>query len=293
MFDLFVYIRNVENLVHCNDPVVTGIILADRYFSSSNAGLENEEIRKAVEMIHGLGKKALLKVDRLYSQKELDLVRQYLLFLADCKVDGIIYTDLGINMMMEELNIGYKGIYAPETLLTDYYDINTLKNDGVDGCVISKDIPLKDVYEIINEVPDYCYLRIHGPILIAYSRRKYITSYLEKSGDYSEDYWLVEESRDNRLPLIEKENGSWLYDATLQSFNEIKKLNDTALKGALIDNVYLSDEYTLKTLKLYEGVLNGSITAEEAINELKEFDETVRYADINELKETWLDKEKA
>ena len=154
MFDLLVYIRNVENLVRCNDPVVTGIILADRYFSSSNAGLENEEIKKAVDIIHGLGKKALLKVDRLYSQKELEMVRQYLLFLDDCKVDGIIYTDLGIKMMMEELKISYQGIYAPETLLTDYYDINTLKNDGVDGCVISKDIPLKDVYEIIEECPD-------------------------------------------------------------------------------------------------------------------------------------------
>ena len=293
MFDFLVYVRDSENIQRFSNEKISGIIIADQKFSSSNSGLETSEVVKAIEMIHDLGKKAVVKTDRLYSQKELQDVMDYLKILDEAEADAVIYTDLGIKMMMDEQNHSFKGIYAPETLLTDKYDIDTLRNDGIDGCVISKDIPLKDVYEIIDSVPDYCYLRIHGPILIAYSRRKYITSYLQEKGDYSSNWYLQEESRDNLLPIVEKEDGSWLYDATLQSFNEIIRLSNTPLKGVIIDNVYLSDDYTLKTTELYADVLQGKISAESAVEMIREYDNTVRYADINELKETWLDKEKS
>lgn len=293
MFDLYVYVKELENINRFTDSFINGIIIADDRFSSSNSGFHNEDISKAVELIHSNGKKAIVKADRLYSQKELPDVIDYLRFLAGINAEAVIYTDLGIKMIIEEQKLNLFGIYAPETLLTDYYDIETLKNDGVNGCVISKDIPLRDVYEIIDHCPDYCYLRIHGPILIAYSRRKYITSYLQTEGDYSKNYYLQEESRDNKLPIIEKDSGSWLYDSVLQSFNEIRKLAEKPLKGAVIDNIYLSDEYTLKTVELYRDVLTGNLDPADAVNEINEYDETVKYTDINELKETWLDKEKA
>lgn len=291
MKDLFIYLRDPENIPRVTVDSVTGIIIADYAHSSSDHDLSRDAIRKAVNVIHACGRKAVVKTDRLFSEGEMAELHEYLEYLQQIGTDAIIYTDLGIKMILDEEIFTTKGIYAPETLLTDYYDINVLRNDGFDGCVISKDIPLGDVYEIINECPDYCYLRIHGPILIAYSRRRYISSYLEKKNTYLDSYYLQEESRQERLPIIEKECGSWLYDACLQSLSEVNRLLDTPVRGLIIDNVYMDDEYTMKTADLYDAVMNEEISSDEAVMTLKSFDSDIRYTDINDLRETQLDKE--
>ena len=291
MKDFFIYLRDPENVTEVTVDTVTGIIIADYAHSSSDHDLDRSEIRKAIKLIHSCGKKAIVKVDRLFSQDEMEDLYDYLEFLQQCGTDAIIYTDIGIKVILDDSAFTMKGIYAPETLLTDYRDISILKDDGFDGCVISKDIPLKDVYEIIDNCPDYCYLRIHGPILIAYSRRRYISSYLERKDTYLDSYFLQEESRSEKLPIIEKECGSWLYDGCLQSQSEVYRLIDSPVRGLIIDNVYLDDEYTMNVADLYDAIMNDDISYEEALRTLRSFDPEIRYTDINDLKETQLDKE--
>ncbi|MBR0385541.1 MAG: U32 family peptidase [Erysipelotrichaceae bacterium] len=179
MKDLLVFLHDADNIKNIRNAAVTGIILADRAFSScaDGTGITAE----AADMIHKAGYRAIAKADRLFEQQELDQVSQYLQQLASCGIDEVIYTDIGVKILLERLNSPMKGIYAPETLLTSAPDIEVLRRDGLDGCVISKDIPLRDACAIMKLIPDYCMLRIHGPILIACSRRRYINAYLETS----------------------------------------------------------------------------------------------------------------
>ncbi|MBQ1756801.1 MAG: hypothetical protein IIZ98_00530, partial [Erysipelotrichaceae bacterium] len=65
----------------------------------------------------------------------------------------------------------------------------------------------------------------------------------------------------------------------------------TPVKGLIIDNVYMDDEYTMKTSDLYDAVMNEEISSDEAVMTLKSFDSDIRYTDINDLRETQLDKE--
>ena len=287
--ELFVNLNDINNLDKFSDEAITGIIIQDALFSS---GVTTQPLQ-AIDKIHALGKKAVIRCDLLFNENQLELVEEYLRKLAEHKADMIIYTDLGVKMLLEGLKLPLKGIYAPETLLTDYYDIQELKNDGVDGCIISKDIPLRDAYTISEEVPDYCYLRIHGPVLIAYSRRRYISSYLDENNEeYLDGYTIQELTRKEKLPLIQKSSGSWLYYACLQSFNEIDHLINSKLKGLVIDNHWYPDSYTLDIITLYRKVINKEISGEEIERQLLQICPDIDYLDINELKETWLLKEK-
>ena len=286
MKEFLVYLHDSVNAGLINDEAVTGIILADRQFSSAcdHHLLDSSDIAE----VHECGFRCLIKMDRLFEEEELDSVRDYLRRLENWQADGVIYTDLGVKMMLEETDSDLEGIYAPETLLTDYYDIESLKNDGTDCCVISKDIPLRDAYAIMKAVPDYCMIRIHGPILIAYSRRNYINAYLDTRGiEYTDGYYVQEETRKEKLRMVEKSSGNWLYGPCLQSFSELKYLVSQPCRGMIMDNVYLDDEYTLKCLELYKEVREEKMTASQALEQAGQ----LNYMDINELKETWLEKE--
>ena len=288
MRKLFVSVNSLDTVKKLDRELVEGVILNSLHYSS---GLSAHSLVKIAELASKSDFKVLVRVDRLYSEEEIDNIRVYLRGLENAGVYGVLCTDLAVKVLVEEQNYNLRVIYAPETLLTNRYDVEELKNEGFDHCVISKDIPLDDVYDIIDHVRDYCWLRIHGPILLAYSARHYVSSYLEK--DCCNRIFEIQEStRDDRLTMIEKESGSWLYGMCLESFDEIAKLLSSPIHTLLVDNIYLSDDYTLKVLELYKEVISGTTEAEKALTMLKDYDSSILYNSLSEIRKTVLDKEK-
>ena len=153
MNKLFIYIKNPENINRFNKGNIEGFIVAEKKFSSSASDCD---IEKAVNVIHEAGYKAYVKVDCLYQQFQLHDLEEYLLKLDETGVDGIIYTDIGVFKLINKLNVSFRGIYAPETLLTNWYDITDIRSDGIDNCVISKDITFDDVCYIMRESTSRC-----------------------------------------------------------------------------------------------------------------------------------------
>ena len=72
MKDLLVFLHDADNIKNIRNAAVTGIILADRAFSScaDGTGITAE----AADMIHQAGYRAIAKADRLFEQQELDQV---------------------------------------------------------------------------------------------------------------------------------------------------------------------------------------------------------------------------
>ena len=285
MKTILTVIRKQESINKFAECCADVFIMADREFSSS---YDHNDLKECIRTAHRINRQLYVRCDRLYDQNELEGLKRFLNDLNSWGADGIIYSDIGVYSLLGDLGISCKGIYAPETLLTNYHDIADLRNDGVDGCVISKDIPLSDVTDIAEKCPDYCYLRIHGPILIAYSHRRYIASYLEEDYEHAEGYYLQEETRDTKLPLVEKKEGSWLYGTCLQSLNAINMLEEKPFAGFIIDNVFDSDEETLRILNLYDRVIKGKLDGNRALEELERNKE---YTAIEDVRKTWLDKE--
>lgn len=270
---------------------VTHVLVNELNFSSAIKGFDLKELKNIVNKAHQLQLKVIVKADRLFNQSELDELVTFLKYLATIEIDEILFSDLTIKMLVDEHNLKLKTIYAPETLLTNKYDVQQLQIDGFDSCVISKDIPLVDMFEIVSSNKNYCYLRVHGPILISYGLRRFISVYLDEFKEYTDNYYLKEEHRETLLPIVEKETGTWVYGDTLQSISEINTIFKQALKGIIIDNMLYDDEYTIKVVKIYKDVLEQKIDYEKAMEKLSLLDEKINYTAISEIKKTALDKD--
>lgn len=270
---------------------VTDIIIADDIFSSSADGLDKDNIKKMNEAIHHNNMETIVKVDRLYSQKEIADLTNYLRFLNEIKVDSVLFGDIALKIIIDENNFNLKTIYAPETLLTNSYDIKQLKTDGIDNCIISKDIPLENMLQIIDDNPDYCYLRVFGEILISYGRRRFISAYLREEKEYKDNYFLQEETRDFKMPIVEKTSGCWLYGYCLQSFDILKKINESSAAAIVIDEIFKDDLFILNIVKLHHDILENKIDSKQAMDYLKENDDISRYCSLADVKQTILEKQ--
>ncbi|MGI6608540.1 MAG: U32 family peptidase [Erysipelotrichaceae bacterium] len=270
---------------------ITHILVNEMKFSSGIKGFDLTGLENVTLRAHQSDLQVIVKADRLFDQSELDELVSFLKYLDSIGVDSILFSDLTVKMLIDEYDLKMKTIYAPETLLTNKYDVKQLQSDGFDSCVISKDIPLTDMYEIAAFNKDYCYLRVHGPILISYSLRRFISVYLNQYKEYTDHYYLCEENRNTMLPIVEKETGTWLYGDTLQSISEISNIIRQPLKGIIFDNMLYDDKYTVEVIKIYLDVLNKRTECQSALEELLLLEKKIVYTDISEIKKTALDKE--
>lgn len=248
-------------------------------------------MQEAVQLAHQKGYKCICKVDRLYMESELEQLTQYLKHLSEIKIDDILISDLGVKQLVEENQLPFKCIYAPETLLTNQYDVQVIHDDGFAGCVISKDIVLKDMLDIANSQPEYCYLRGYGPILISYSKRRFISLYLQEEQEHINDYYLTESNRpEQRLPIVEKQMGSWLYGPTLICFDSLTDIKKSKLAGLIFDGNLYDDDFNLQVVEQFFACEEGKINASEALENIKRLNQTIEYTSLSEIKKTGLDK---
>lgn len=267
---------------------VDEIMVNSTSFSSFDSKLDLSLLKRQCDE---LGMSVWVKLDCLYEENELESLNEYLAYLDGIKVYGVMFTDIAVNELAIENGYGFKKMYTPETLLTNSYDVSLLTEE-MDYAVISQDITFDDIRTIIDDNPGKCYLRVHGPILLTYSKRHFISAYLKQDRDvYDDGYYVIEETRDNKMALVQSERGCWLYGNILQSLHQIESLKESALAGIIIDNVLYDEQYNLFVLDLYNDVAERKISGQQAVGKLHEYNSEMQYTDLKDVQESWLNKE--
>lgn len=104
----------------------------------------DEEIKEALMLAHELNKKFYVTVNNMLNDSEIDEAIEYLKYLNDIKVDGIIVQDLGILQICKEHNL--KNFEIHSSVMMNVHNIemvNTLKDLGVSRVVLSREMDLK------------------------------------------------------------------------------------------------------------------------------------------------------
>ena len=272
---------------------VSHALISDGCFSSGNSVLSREKIAGLISAAHRHGIKAIVRVDRLYDEDELDDLCAYLHFLDGCQADGLLISDLAVWMLKEREGLSLPCLYGPETLLTSSFEIAQLLSDGLEGCVISKEVPFEDACAIARNNEERCWLRIYGPLLLSCSKRRFISLYLNEEAEHAEGYYLQEETRDLMMPMIEKKTGSWLYGPTLHALDRIKEIMELPLGGVILDGIFDSDEQVLKALQLHLQVLQGKLSCSDALSQMPDSDGRRSYLGISQIRDTVVNKEEA
>ena len=73
----------------------------------------------------------------------------------------------------------FEKIYDPETLNTNHQTLAVLKEQGIDGAFLAREIPLKEKQMIEQKSSIKTMVQIHGVEYMAYSKRKLLSNYKE------------------------------------------------------------------------------------------------------------------
>lgn len=106
--------------------------------------LSDEEVMEAITMAHEVDKKVYVTVNNMLNEFEIEEATEYLRFLNDIKVDGIIVQDMSILQLCKEQKL--KDIEIHSSVMMNVHNIETvkaLKELGVSRVVLSREMDLK------------------------------------------------------------------------------------------------------------------------------------------------------
>lgn len=208
-----------------------------------------------------------LKVDKIITEEEVESLDEFIQETSKLNIKYYVYTDLAVLYLLKKYKLDDKCMYFSKTINCSKTDISEYNKMGI-KCLVSTELTLDEIKEISDLENNIIYT--YGYSNIFYSKRKLVSLYKDYANlDYEckdKLYTLKEETREERYPILENNNGTFIYTPYIYTlFHEIDKINKN--NYFYIDSTFIEEEDLLEVLNIYnEGMNKGFST--DLINKL-------------------------
>lgn len=254
--NLRVTLSNIDYLRFFKDYNIEGVIVGlDRFSDRFNSYFTIDQLKEIIVLSKLNNLNVYVNLNVMIEEDEIDDLRHYLKELYKLELTGIYFNDFALLNIAYDLGMAHKMIYSADTLITNSLDALFYLKQGIKSVVVAKEITLNELIKM-GQRCDNLELIIHGRINLSYSKRMFLTNYMNYiNSDYpvKDNYHLTikEETRDTRMPIIETKYGTSIYsDMSLCSFIEYDSLKALFSVG-IIDDIFMSKDELLDTLGAY------------------------------------------
>lgn len=236
-----------------------GFIIGNEMFAARlTTSYTIKQINKAIQSAKSLDKEIFLQANQMLDDDLLDLFSDFLDKIDTVNLDGIIVADIGSVMRLKGEGLVAKTIYNPETLLTNRYDFNFLKKEGVLGAYIAKEITLDDILEISKHKEIKLFMVGHGHLNMFYSKRQLIHNFMafqDKKNPYhkQQNLKIIEGRRtEDPYPILEDRSGTHVFRSKVFSSLDYLDTLRNHIDYLVIDTIFKDDIYAKKISQLYK-----------------------------------------
>ena len=230
----------------------------------------NEEIRAAVQLAHGAGRKIYVTVNVFPHNDDLVSLPDYLRFLAQADVDAVLVADLGVFMLAREVAPDLPVHISTQANNVNWRTVCAWQKLGAERVVLARELSREEIREIRRHTDVELELFVHGAMCISYSGRCLLSSYFtgrdaNRGGCAQSCRWkyaLVEESRPGEYhPIVEDGRGTYIMNSKdlclLPYLDEVVASGIDSLK---IEGRMKSVHYVASVVKAYRMALDACLT---------------------------------
>lgn len=279
---------NMEKLKMAFHYGADAVFLGGKMFNlrAGSHNFNDEELKEAVEYAHNMGKRVYVALNIIPHNDELELLPNYVKYLEEIKVDGVIVADLGVFQIVKEnsnLNISV----STQASNTNWRSVKMWKDLGAKRVVLAREISLENIAEIRKMVPDIeLEVFVHGAMCMSISGRCLLSNYMTgrdaNRGDCAQScrwkYNLVEETRPNEyMPVFEDERGTYIFNSKdLCTIDIIDKILDLGVDSLKIEGRMKGIYYVSNVVKVYKNAIDSYYNGNYEYNPnwLKEIEST-------------------
>ncbi len=246
------------------------------YLSGTNFGMraacgnfDCDELSKAVEYTHSLGKKAYLTVNVMPHPNEMSGLEEYIESIKDIGIDAFIVADLGVMSIIKRIAPDSEIHISTQMSCTNYYTADYLHRLGAKRVVLARELSLEEIRTIRKNTSKELELEIfvHGAMCMAYSGRCFLSANLTgRDGNRGKCaqpcrwiYKMTELNRpDDHIAVEEFERGTAFFSSKdLCMIEHIPELVESGVKSLKIEGRVKSAYYAAVTANTYRIALDS------------------------------------
>ena len=259
--------RNIELLSPCGDFErlklalkfgADAVYLAGEMFGmrTNPSNFDADELKKAVELVHSLGKKVYLTCNTLPRNDEIEKLPDFLKYAEQIGIDAFIIADIGVMAMAKKYAASVDIHMSTQVGIVNYQTANTLYEMGASRIVTARELSLDEIKVIRDKTPSDLEIEVfvHGAMCMSFSGRCILSDYMThrdaNRGDCAQPcrwkYHLVEETRPGQyFPINQDENGTYIFNSRdLCMIDHIPELDRAGIDSFKIEGRAKSEYYT-------------------------------------------------
>lgn len=160
--------ESLEAAVNCGADAV---YLGGKEFNArrSATNFDDECLIESLKYAHEREKQVYIVINISLKESELEKAKAYIDFLYDIGVDGIIVQDMGIAKHVREKYPDFPIHASTQMTVNNVYGAKHLEKIGFTRIVLSRELLLKEIYEIKKSTNIELEIFIHGALCVSYS----------------------------------------------------------------------------------------------------------------------------
>ena len=232
-------LEQLKDIINDCDGIIIGLkdmsVNMPCYFSL----IEIIEINK---LLKENNKELFVSLNKNMHNKDLEYLKEVLTELEKLDINGILYYDISLVNLKQELNLNIDLVFSQEHATTNYATINYWYNMGANYTYLSNEITLNEILEIKNNTKCKLMVQVLGYIPMFVSERKLINNYLKyfNLNDNSKKYYLEKENK--IYNVVENKDATILYsNSILNGIKELNILKENNVEYAILNSFQIEE----------------------------------------------------
>lgn len=263
---LIVSLKDKSDISNLADAYVVGI--NDLSVNYNNFSLE--EVKEIALLCKKNNKELFISLNKNMHNSDLSYLKDALLVLDKLDLKGIIYYDIALVNMSNDLKLKTPLVWGQEHMTTNYHTMNFWKKYGASYALVSAEITLNEIKEIKDNTDLELIVPIFGYISMFVSRRHLVKNYLKTFSlkDNSLINYMTKEG--NTYPIIDSKDGTIVYSAyILNGLREMFELEKAGINYVYLNSFNIDDMNEI--IRLYKiATPNNAKAFEQKIDKMLE-----------------------
>ena len=207
-----------------------------------------DEIKKVREKYPKI--ELFISINKNIMNEEIDSLKDILIQLDKLNIKGIFFYDSALIRLKKKLKLNISLVWAQTHMVTNYNSCNYYYDNGVEYAMLSKELRLDEVKEIISKARTKSIIELITKPSIAFSKRHLVTNYYTNVNEEVKDEVTINEKiSDTDLIVRENRDGStFIKNSILNGFSILDELMDTNLSYILIKEDYIDHDLFIKII---------------------------------------------
>lgn len=236
-----------------------------------------ESLIEATRFAHKLNKKIYVTINIALHNKEIEGLKQYLIFLDEIKVDAIIISDPAIIKLAKE-NTNLEIHLSTQQSSLNYETINFWKKEGVSRVVLARELSYSDIKEIKEKTDVELEVFIHGAMCASFSGRCVMSNFLtardSNRGGCSQICRWDFKLKNSNYEALDGEKDFTFCTKDLSMLSSLPKLIELGVSSLKVEGRMRSVYYVATVINIYRRAIDDYFNGNFKFN--KKYEHTLR-----------------